>query len=99
MSANLCRVKRSFKPYQNEHNSVKDTREKGKKKKTCNIDLKISMKILFHYPPPPFLSSNPKILKAFLKTFPTKLSLLNAQQEKTNQARKAKKEGRRESEK
>ena len=28
---------------------VKDTGEKGKK--TCNIDLKTSMKILFHYPP------------------------------------------------
>ena len=28
----LCRVKRSFKPYQNELNSVKDTEEKGKKK-------------------------------------------------------------------
>ena len=39
----------SFKPYQNEHNSDKDTREKGKK--PCNIDLKISMKILFQYPP------------------------------------------------
>ena len=43
VATNLCKVKRSFKPYQNEHNSVK---------KTCNIDLKISMKILFHcYPP------------------------------------------------
>ena len=31
LSANACRVKRSFKPYQNEHNSVKDTGEKGKK--------------------------------------------------------------------
>ena len=31
VTANLCRVKRSFKPYQNEHNSVKDTAEKGKK--------------------------------------------------------------------
>ena len=49
MSANLCRVERSFKPYQNEHNSVKDTREKGKKSR--NIDPKIAMKILFHYPP------------------------------------------------
>ena len=49
VTANLCKVKRSFKPYQNEHNSVKDTGEKGKK--PCNIDLKISMKILFHYPP------------------------------------------------
>ena len=72
MSANECRVKRSFKSYQNEHNSVKDRGEKGKK--PCNIDPKIAMKILFYYPPStPFLSSKPKILKAFLKTFPTKM--------------------------
>ena len=31
LSPNLCRAKRSFKPYQNEHNSVKEAREKGKK--------------------------------------------------------------------
>ena len=37
------------KDNQNEHNSVKDTGEKGKK--PCNIDLKISMKIFLHYPP------------------------------------------------
>ena len=49
LSADLCRVKGSFKPYQNEHNSVKDTREK-RQKKTCKFDLKISMKILLHYP-------------------------------------------------
>ena len=49
LSANLCRVKRSFKPYQNEHNSVKDTGERSKKPR--DKDLKISMKILFHYPP------------------------------------------------
>ena len=42
-------MKRSFKPYQNEHNSVKGTREKGKN--PCKIDLKISMKFLSHYPP------------------------------------------------
>ena len=77
MSANLCRVKRSFKPYQNEHNSVKDTGEKGKK--PCNIDLKIS--------------SYPKIPIAFLKSFPTKMKPTNAQQEKKNEARKVKKRG------
>ena len=33
VTANLRRVKRSFKPNQNEHNSVKDTAEKAKK--TC----------------------------------------------------------------
>ena len=49
VTANWCGVKRSFKPYQNEHNSVKDTRERGKK--LCNIDLNISMKILLDYPP------------------------------------------------
>ena len=42
-------MKRSFKPSQNEHNSVKDTREKGKN--PCKIDLKISLKFLSHYPP------------------------------------------------
>ena len=45
----VCRVKRSFKPYQNEHNSLEDTGEKGKK--PCNIDPKIAKKILFYYPP------------------------------------------------
>ena len=45
----LCRVKRSFKPNQNEHNSVKDTGERSQKQR--DIDLKISMKILFHCPP------------------------------------------------
>ena len=44
----------------------------------------------------PFLSANPKILKAFLKTFPTKWSPLNTQQEKKNEERKVKKEGKRE---
>ena len=42
-------------------------------KKPCDIDLKISMKMLFHYIAHlPFLSPNPKILKVFLKTLPTK---------------------------
>ena len=36
-------MEKSLKPYQNELNSVKDTGQKGKK--SCNIDLKISMKI------------------------------------------------------
>ena len=44
------------KDNQNEHNSVKDTGEKGKK--PWNIDPKISMKIFLHYPPTfPFISS------------------------------------------
>ena len=71
MLANLCRLKRSFKPYQNEHDLVKENREKGNK--PFNIDLKISTKILFQSTGLPFLSSEPKILKAFPKTFPTKM--------------------------
>ena len=47
-------------------------------KKPRDIDLKISMKILFHCSPTfpfsfPILSPNPKILKAFLNTLPTKM--------------------------
>ena len=85
-----------IKEIQNEHNSVKDTKQKGKK--TSNIDLTISMKILLHYTPTYtctcvlFLSSNPKILKVSL-TFPTKImpTKLNAQQEKKNETWEAKK--------
>ena len=45
----------------------------------------------------PFLSSNPKILKAFVKTFRTKVKPTKcAVRGKKNEARKAKKEGRRE---
>ena len=56
MSAiNLCRLKRSFQTYQNEHCSVKETRGKGKK--PCKVDRKIPVKVLFHYPPA--LPSNP----------------------------------------
>ena len=45
----MFRAKRSFKPYQNAPNSVKDTGEKGTK--PYNIDPKMAMKILFYYPP------------------------------------------------
>ena len=42
----------------------------------------------------PFLSSNPKILKAFLKTFPTKMKPTKCPaREKKNEARKVKKRG------
>ena len=48
-STSFCGFKRFFKLYQNEHDSVKETREQGRK--PCNIDPKISVKTLFHYPP------------------------------------------------
>ena len=41
----------------------------------------------------PFLSSNPKIKKAFPKLFPPKWSLLNAGQKKKSEVRKTKEEG------
>ena len=97
MSAKLCRVKGSFRPYQNEHNSVKDTGPGEKGKKPCNVYPKIAK---FSTTYLPFLSSNPKILKPFLKTFPTKMkpTNVNSQQKekkkkRKNEARKAKKEG------
>ena len=79
--------------------TIQSRTPKKKAKKPCNIDLNISIKILFYYPPPPFLSSNPKILKAFLKTFPTKMKPTKCPAREKTSGRKAKKEGRRESEK
>ena len=72
MSANLCRVKRSFKPYQNERDSVKETGEKGKKNHVT-LTQKFPWKSCFTHLP--FLSSNSKILKAFPKTIPSKVKL------------------------
>ena len=77
----MC-VKIPFKQYQNEHNSVTDTGEKGKK--PCKIDQKIAKKILFHYSPAP------KILKAFLKTFPTKMKPTRCPAKEKNEERKEK---------
>ena len=98
LSAILCRVKRSFKPYQNEHNSVKDIREKGKKP-SCSIDLKntkrkkpiMHVTLTWKFPWKfcsttflPFVSSNPKILKAFRKTFPPKMKPAKCEKRKKN---------------
>ena len=46
----VCRVKISFKPYQHEHDSVKEAGENGQKQtnNACIIVPKIPMKILFH---------------------------------------------------
>ena len=92
LSTNLCRVKRSFKPYQNEHDSVKETGEKAKNHVT--LTRKFPQKSCFttHLP---FLSPNPKILKAFPKTFPTKMKLTKCPAKAKNEARKAKEEERR----
>ena len=63
---------------------------RAKSKKLFNIDLKISMKILFHYP---HNSSNPKILKVFLKSFltemkPTKYLVKEKKKEAINEKKK-----------
>ena len=89
-STNLGRVKGSFKPYQNEHNSVKNTQEKAKNHVTLTWTFPRKSCSTTHLP---FLSYSPKILKAFLKPFPPKWSLLNAQQEKKMWGKKSKKRG------
>ena len=55
-----------------EHDSVHAMRPERKAKNHVTLTRKFLKKIWFHCPPT-FLSSNPKILKAFLKPFPTKI--------------------------
>ena len=71
LSANVCRVKRSYKPYQNEHVS---RRPEKKAKNHVMLTWKLLWKS-FSTTHLPFLLSNPKILKAFQKTFRTKMKL------------------------
>ena len=66
MPAYLGRVKRSFRSYHNEHNSVKDTGEKGKKSVTLTWKFPWKSGSTTQLP---LVSSNPKILKAFQKKF------------------------------
>ena len=67
----MCRVKRALTPYQNKHNSVRDTGEKGIKNHVI-LTWKLPRKS-FSTTHLPFLLPNPKILKAFLKAFSTKM--------------------------
>ena len=83
---------RSFKPHPNERDSVKQTRER--RKKQCNFDQQIPMKILSHYPL--VLPSKKKftILELFAKPFPTERKPSKRQtKEKKDVERKAKKRG------
>ena len=90
---NLCRVKRPFKPHQNEHNSFKDTGARKRQNNHVTLTWKFPWKsrsttLL------PLLSSHPKILKAFLKTFPPKMKPTKCPaREKQHEARKAQKRG------
>ena len=63
----LCREKISFKPYQNEHNWVKEAGENGKK--CVQLTQKFQWKS-FSNIPLYFLLSNATILKAFPETLP-----------------------------
>ena len=92
VAANLCKVKRSFKPYQNEH-------KEKKAKNHVILTWKFPWKSCSTATHLPFLSDNSNILKAFLKTFPTKIKPTKCTAREKNEAKKAKKEGRREREK
>jgi len=81
---------RSFKPYPNVCDSVKQTRER--RKKPCYFGQKIPMKILSHYP---LVLPSKKVHdpRTFCKNlFPPKGSLVNAQQKK-KRGKKSKRSG------
>jgi len=61
---------KSFKPYPNEHDSLKQTRER--RKKPCNFEQKIPMKILSHYSVYFLQKKKFTVLERFAKPFPTK---------------------------
>ena len=91
MTTTLCGEMRSFKPYPNERDSVKQTRERCKK--PCNFEQKIPTKILSHYP---LVLPSQKIHdpRTFLQNlFPPKGSLVNAPQKKKRGKEKERKRG------
>ena len=97
-SANLCRVKRYFKPYQNEPIQSRTPEKKAKNHVTLTLKFPRESCSTTHLP---FLSSNPKILnmlKAFLKTFRTKMKPSKCPAREKKWGKKRKKGGRRESE-
>jgi len=86
---------RSFKPYPDKGDSVKQTKER--RKRPCNFDQKIPMKILSHYP---LLLPSKKftILELFAKPFPANRKPSKCPTKgKKNGERKAKDAGRRDS--
>ena len=82
---------RSFKPYPNERDSVKQTREK--RNKPCNFDQKIPMKILSHYPLVLPSKKNSQSSNVLQNLFPPKGSLVNAPQKKKIGGKKSKRGG------
>jgi len=82
---------RSFKPYPNKHNSVKQTRER--RKKPCNFD----QKNLVPLPTSTSFQKNSRSSNVLQNLFPPKGSPVNAPQKKKKGERKAKEAVRRES--
>ena len=88
--------KTSFKPYQNRHNSVKDTGQEKKAKNHVTLTWKLPWKSCSttHWP---FLSWSTvvilKILKAFLKTFPTTIKSTKCPAKEEKWGKKSKKRG------
>ena len=78
-------------------NVIQSRKTEKKGNKPCNIDLKISTKILFQSTDLPFLSSEPKILKAFPNTFPTKMKPTKSPAKEKKMRQKNENEGKRES--
>lgn len=72
LKPNLCRGKWFLQQQLNVPDSVKQAREKSKK--SCNVDQKITMKILIHYPLIiPFKIISHSVLRVFTETFPTNM--------------------------
>jgi len=87
---------RPFKPYPNERDSVKQTRERSKK--PCNFDQKIPVKFLSHYPLV-LPSKKFTILELFAEPFPTESKPSKCPTKEKTGERKAKEAGRGESKK
>jgi len=71
---------RFFNPYPDERDLVKQTRER--RKKPCNFDQKIPMKILSHYPLVLPSKKNSRSSNFLQNLFPPKASLVDVQQKK-----------------
>ena len=88
--------KTSFKPYQNRHNSVKDTGQEKKAKNHVTLTWKLPWKSCSttHWPFPSWSTVVIlKILKAFLKTFPTKMKSTKCPAKEEKWGKKSKKRG------
>ena len=91
MTTTLCGEMRSFKPYPNERDSVKQTRERCKK--PCNFEQKIPMKKTRPTTHWYFFKKNSRSSNVLQNLFPPKGSLVNAPQKKKKGGKKSKRSG------